>query len=298
MRRLVLSLTLAVAVLLAPLMAEAQTAPAGKKKGSGVRLSVRRAENDDGRVVERLRYDVPPGTRVEERIIIHNVGTEEANLGLYTHDLVGGRDGSVDGPRKDTPAKGMGTWLSVSKDKLTLAPGRSEIVTLTMQVPADATVGDHFGFFFIEFLTKEDMQVGATSDDGKASAALSVVTRLGIPVTERVPGELKQGIELVTPAKHYGDEELAVEFGVKNTGNVLTYIDGTWKLTAPNGQVVMEEAKGEWGPVLPGNQLSRFLSIRTDQPLPRGEYTLSIDLQHGSREERQGAKQDFKLTLP
>lgn len=298
MRRLLLSLTLGLAVLIAPLVAEAQAPATGKKKGSGVRLSIRKAENDDGRVVERLRYDVAPGTRVQERLIIHNVGSEQANLGLYTHDLVGGRDGSVDGPRKDVAPQGMGRWLNVSQDTLTLDPGRQQIVTLTMEVPPDAAAGDHFGFFFIEFLSKEDLQIGASTQDGKASAAMTVVTRLGIPVSERVPGELKAGIELVQPTKHYGEEELAVEFGVKNTGNVLSYIDGAWTLTAPNGQVVMQDAKAEWGPVLPGNQISRFFSIRTDNPLPRGEYTLNVTLQHGSREERQTSEQSYKLTLP
>lgn len=286
------------AVALAAALLTAMPADAQNDSGRGLKLSVRKANGDDGSFLSRLRYSVPAGTEVEEPLVIQNISpTESAEYAVYVGDLIADGQGGADGTLMGAPSRAMGTWLSVSHDKVVLGPKGKQIVTLRMKVPADASPGDHAGYLFVQRLPRagsEDVQGG----EGKAAAALVIATRLGIPITQRVPGEHRRDLRLLEPAKKYEEEDLRIEYGVENPGNLLEFPDGRWSLKDPAGNVLMEEATSNWGIAVPGGRIVRSIVLPPDRPLVRGEYTLAVDGAYGPPDDRRPLVKEWKIALP
>lgn len=277
---------LAVVALAAPVLAQ-----------GGMRLSVRRVDHG-GEFLSRLRYEVAAGGSVEERIIVQNFGSERSDYVVYATDLFTDGHGNPDGPLIDAEPRAMGRWLSVSPRHLSLGPKQKEIVTLRMEVPAGTPAGDHAGFLFVQKVPPGLDPSTLEPREGRSGAALAISTRLGIPITQRVPGDLRREVSFLEPRKVFEEEDLRVEYGVENPGNLLEYPDGRWVLTGPEGQVVLREETENWGILEPGGRLTRFVVLPADRPLVRGEYRLKVHVDYGPPEDRRTLQQEWPLNLP
>lgn len=106
-------------------------------------------ERADG--LDRNTFQIPlePGSTFEDAVRVYNRTDENLNLEMYATDAEFGLDGSSRvGSRRSEP-KGVGAWISLSEDNVTLPPRGEKIVHFTVFVET-AEPSPKFGAVVVE----------------------------------------------------------------------------------------------------------------------------------------------------
>ncbi|WFR72871.1 hypothetical protein P9209_02965 [Prescottella defluvii] len=123
-------------------------------------------------------------------------------------------------------------WTSVDKQTLSLTPGASAVVTVTITVPADAPVGTQYGVVWVQ--AKDD------------SSGLSTANRVGVrtyPTVVPPSGQTADFAISGLTAERDSKGQVVVVADVRNTGTWALDLDGELNLVGPQGIAV--------GPVYP-----------------------------------------------
>lgn len=212
-----------VGIALAALIAVALPSPAAaldaasapvQTAASAVEWSVVPADADgpDGRV--SLRHVIDPGETVEDAIAVTNLGPEASTFSVVAGDGRLGANGAFDiagGEPEDS-----GAWINVdglSEGGVEIAGGETRILPVTIDVPANATPGDH----------PAGIVVGVSSSDDD----VTVVNRIGVRLHLQVSGEIEPRLEptavetVFEPSLiPFAPGTLRVTVDVVNVGNV------------------------------------------------------------------------------
>src|SRR5439155_18244960 len=87
-----------------------------------------------------------PGTTFRNSVRVRNTGTRRGTALLYAVDATTGQTSGAVYLEHRMPRHGVGAWITLGASSVTLAPGRSQIVPITVHVPAaGARPGDHLG---------------------------------------------------------------------------------------------------------------------------------------------------------
>ncbi|MFF2371495.1 hypothetical protein [Agromyces sp. NPDC058110] len=131
----------------------------------------------DGR--SRVELELDPGRSVTEHLAVRNLGTETVTFALTAADGYFTASGRFNMLASDRPSTGAGTWISIA-DSVTVLPGATAVVPFTVEVPSDATPGDH----------PAGVAASVTSVSDGDGAKVGVESRVGFRVMTRVTGEL------------------------------------------------------------------------------------------------------------
>ncbi len=185
-------------------------------------------------------YTLDPGTEVKDAVEVYNPTAKEKTILLYAADTTPSSEGGFALKQRVEPMSKVGTWITMSKNEIVLAPGQSESVEFTINVPAEGLdVGEHSGGIMIE---EKPVENGTTG--------VKLSTRVGLRVYITIPGDVIKKIDYsffnseITANREYrlpfglgGDKPFmkvpgAYDFklGVVNKGNVSTDIDYVFKV--------------------------------------------------------------------
>lgn len=177
-------------------------------------------------------YAVRPGRRVEDLAVLRNLTSSTQTFELYAADAydtaVGGTFALRARGQRDT---GVGAWVRLATDRVTVPPHGSTLVPFVVDVPADAPPGDHAGG-----IVALDV---AGSSERRGRVRLLVHNGVGIRVLVRVTGPLRPrfhvgSLRLSTsvPALSFldGSSRALVRLPLADTGN--TSLDVTVRLHA------------------------------------------------------------------
>ena len=165
------------------------------------------------------------------------------------------------GPARNPPTSAPGSSFAGGARQLsTIIPGKKAIiVAFTLNVPRQATPGDHTG-----------AMVAAVGVTRKNAAGENVVEnyRIAVPLELRVPGALQAGLQVQSistgfsdPLNPFGTGSATVSYTLTNTGNVRQSATPTVNVTGPFGQTAtVHPAKLPM--ILPGD------SVRVSASLP------------------------------
>ena len=131
-------------------------------------------------------YNLDLGESREDAIIVTNSSAESQTVKLYAVDSVASNQGNFALESEADPRDGIGSWIELLTNLITLDPGESKQVPFIITIPENADVGEHSGGIIIQ-----KAQAGQVSGTGA-----SIVTRVGVRVYETVPGEIVRQIEL------------------------------------------------------------------------------------------------------
>ena len=232
----------------------------------GVTFSVRPANPDPNDSISRayFRPVATPGTSLTETVAVSDDGDAPAALFVYPVDgLTGVTSGTVYANRSD-PRTRAGTWLTASVPSLLLAPHERTTVDVRINVPADATPGDHVAGIAFE---------NARPTTG-AGFAITEVIREVIGVQVRVPGPGQfhlrvDGASFVMPP---AAAEPSLNLRLGDDGNRLGQSLLLVTLHGPHGFV--DSVSRQLDTLLPGDRISYPLGW--PRPLPPGDYTVSV----------------------
>lgn len=273
MRRLLTLIALVAGTLLPAAGAFGTTGTASDPEhtGVGVRLvDAPLSARDDSRARVYIVDHVAPGTVIERRIEISNDTATTARVAVYpaAADLA---DGSFVGLDADTPNE-LSTWTSVSRPRLALPAGDKAMVSVEIDVPADAPPGEQYAVVWAQTTSK------AANGDG-----VTQVSRVGIRIYLSVgPGGEPASdftIESFTAARSDLGSPL-VQAVVRNTGGRALDLSGTLNLTDGPGGLSAGPFPVELGTTVGIGQTAP-VSVELDEQLPNGPWKAEIDITSG-----------------
>ena len=249
LRTIVSAFTVAL-IALAPLGVRAQTVP-------GLQISVQPLI---------VQFAIAPGQQSSAHVIVKNTGTQAARVTANQIDWISNVDGTVKtGKPGLTGNSSLDPFLHLSGNEFTLAPGQTQEMTLTLDLPSmfPSTVGDHWGGYFIR----------ATSAEGPAG---SFGVGANILAYETV-GTPRKHLKLTTMrVEDAGNGNVRLVARMLNDGE--TYVRPQIHLQVAQAGRIVQQRDDSTPAIFAG---SPRLYTRTFSGLTPGSYALALTVDYG-----------------
>lgn len=197
-----------------------------------VTWSVQPANTVDGTRTQ-FEYSTDPGTQVRDFIVVSNLGETAAEFAIYATDATNDVDTGAFGllPSNEAPTD-LGAWITMDVDSITLQPGQESTIPFNLLIPSDATPGDHVAGIVASITTTAESE-GTT---------VNLEQRVGARMYLRVAGDVVSGAEISGVTSSFTPElnpfafgRIAVDYNVRNTGNVRMDVNQEVRITGPFG---------------------------------------------------------------
>ncbi len=255
------------------------TTALAQEQSAGISISPAIVESDK---------TLDPGSTSQYDVTIKNLNASEQTFYLSVKNISDVTDKGAPIFSKNGDEKtGMelSDWVTLSTTQITLPAGVSERVSFTLNVPADATPGSHFGSVFISVDPPEIQQSGAAV--GYQVANIIIV---------RVTGDANEGANIrqfSTDRFFNGSKNVEFSTRIENTGNVLVRPHGPVEITNMLGQktdsFVFNESKNA---VFPG-KIRNYTFTWTGEGTGFGRYEALLSAVYGDA----GAKMTMSSTV-
>ncbi|MFV0309866.1 MAG: DUF916 domain-containing protein [Desertimonas sp.] len=238
-----------------PSVSSAEPAPVAE--ASGLVWSVQPAGGQSsGRAF--LVHDVEPGTRVTDAIWVDNLSSEAVTLDIYAADAFNTDDGALDVGTGREPASEVGLWTRPEVAVVTIEPGTRVESPVVIDVPLNATPGDHAGGIVASMITRRVDESGA---------AVELETRVGVRVYLRVDGELAPSLTVTDMRMDWSvgldptDGSLTVAYTVRNDGNVRLGAEQYLEVLGPFDWLLGQPELAVLDEILPGSEVRQEVSL-------------------------------------
>lgn len=207
---------------------------------------------DEPRSQSIFIHTIKPTQVINEKVVVTNRSDNARTIVVYPVDAIPTNTGSISCKQRVEKLEDAGGWIVLAKNELTLPPGASDIIDMTITAPEKADVGEHNACIAIE----------AKDDEGEVSGNLRIRTRSAIRVALTIPGELRRNVAIdsfrVTQPSF---QQQQYEIVLANTGNVSSDTKVEVLLRTVFGGEIYRN--GGTYPVLAGNKLE--LSYQTER---------------------------------
>jgi hypothetical protein len=202
-----------------------------------------------------FRYDASAGDEIAGAVVLRSESDRPESVILRAVDVMTAGTGGLDyGAERPS---GVGTWIDLEDERLTLPAGGTARVPFTVRVPAEATPGDHLAGLVALNRADERRARPEASGDG---FNLRFLPRLAIATWFTVPGPRDPELTLGNVGFDVTPSGAAVTLLLRNTGTSL--------IERTTGRVK----------VLQGERLLVSRSIRLDAFVPNTEVTYRLPL--------------------
>lgn len=224
------------------------------------------AENNQERV--SLRHDLDPGQSVDDQLVLTNHGDTDATFRVYASDGVITEEGQFDIRSASHQPEDSGAWIdfgdSIGPDSLVeVGAGQSTEIDLTINVPEDATPGDHPAGI-----------VAAIGSSEAAAGQLAVESRVGARLHLKVNGEVQPVLSLDNVDSNFRGSwnpfvpgTVETSMTVTNTGNVRLGAVAETTLGGVFGLLESSSEQQTWRELLPGDSIELQLEQQRVWPL-------------------------------
>ncbi|WP_256820412.1 hypothetical protein [Dietzia sp. Die43] len=252
--------------------------------GFGIRIGQVPVElADNPRASTYIVDNVPPGKRMERQIVVSSTMTERATFDLYVGAAHVDDMGYQAEPRGATNA--LTTWSSLDKTEVTLDPGQEEIVTVSVDVPADAPEIEQYAIIWMS--TKADT---ANADAVKAVSRVGIRMYLSVgagdgprpsfSITSLLPIRLAAG-------------SVAIKAILENTGERAVEVSGTLDLTNGPGGLSVPAIDSGGRTIPPGSTGELIIEVPESSTFPAGPWSADVTLDSGYGKETASAEVSF-----
>ena len=224
--------------------------------------------NDIAISPSRLELPMMPGT--EKTIVVNLIYSSDAGKGqptrivAYLGDWAITKEGKVDFYSAGSRPNSASPWLVYSPTEVTVIPGRSHPIRVTVSVPKDAAPGEHITALFVE-PRSDDIKFEQNRKQVRVKFRLAAVFYIMVPTLtrdaslENLKAEATEKALIVTPI-------------LRNKGNTHVRPVYSIKLLDQSGVTVAESPEIESLPVLAGSETEIPLLI--EKALPAGSYSV------------------------
>lgn len=181
-----------------------------------------------------------PGQTVRGAVQVLNVGTVAGSTNLYAVDATTGQtSGAVYRSRRE-PRRGVGAWIKLAQNSVSLAPGQSQVVHFSAQVPAGTSAGQYLGGVVAQRSTAAAKPSPQNDKGGGFKVRIQELNVIAVQVN--VPGVERAKLNLTGIKGGNQPGHQSVLLGIGNSGNVLVKGRGTLKVVSKSGRVVQRSS--------------------------------------------------------
>jgi hypothetical protein len=153
-------------------------------------------------------HTISPGETVNDSVIVSNADSAAITAVVQALDGVNTLDGAYSLIEDAKNNQGVGTWIKLEKNEITIPGNSSKEIKFSISVPANAPVGEQSGG--IVAYAKPDNAVGK----------INLTLRLGTRVYITVPGEVHRDIKIDRFVPQIKGGKLVLVLSAKNASNV------------------------------------------------------------------------------
>jgi hypothetical protein len=232
------------------------------------------ATKPDGRGI--YSFGATPGGQLEDHVAILNYSDQAVTLVIRPVDAVNTPQGGFAAVPINQPSKAVGTWIALPASDLTvsLAPRSDVIVPFLVEVPKNATPGDHFG---VLTATLESSVIS------KSGQHIHLLQTVGTRVFIRVSGPLHPALAVENLRVRYsgtddpvGTGQAVLTYTVVNTGNVALGGKQTVSVSGLFGTKRTATHVAQIQLLLPGNAVNQTVKLTGVIPEIRDSAHVSI----------------------
>ncbi len=162
-----------------------------------------------------FHLELAPGAALDTEAVVSNRGAEPVTLRTYPVDATSDAGGFAM-QDESAPREGVGAWVQLERDAITVPAGAEVRVPIRLEVPAGTRPGDYAGAVIIQ----APPAAGDTSQLGDGTAVrLDVVQRLGVRIYLHVAGEAVTELEAGSIQWQRNGDAIDFTVPISNTGN-------------------------------------------------------------------------------
>jgi hypothetical protein len=217
-----------------------------------------------------------PGEKIKNEIKVTNLSDKDLQIFVDKRNFTAlGEEGGVNLTEEgeDETSYSLASWISVDRDKAAIKSKDTRIFKFTIDVPANAEPGGHFGS--LVFKTQ------AQAQEGRTGAAIG--QEVGALLLVKIAGDIKEEANVASFKAQSGLYEkgpVTFETRTENTGNVHLKPRGTITITNMFGGEVATVQLDERN-VLPG-AIRKVETQWNDDSFRIGRYTATVSMVYGS----------------
>lgn len=212
-----------------------------------------------------------PGTSFTNAVRVANTGTAPGTALLYPVDATTGQTSGAVYLDRTKPRPGVGSWVTLGASSVTLGPGKSAVVPITVDVPATVRPGDHLGGIVAE-------NAAVTQGSGKGALQIRVrhLTIVGVEVQVPGPAAAQVAVTGVRASGRHGYQYVYLH--LTNPAALTTKPTGTLVVSDAGGNQVASRSF-KLDTFLPGTAID-YPVLLPGQALTPGKYRADVEIRY------------------
>ncbi|MCU0311222.1 MAG: DUF916 domain-containing protein [Acidimicrobiales bacterium] len=227
-------------------------------------------------------YNLDPGGSLKDSVTVTNSTDAPITFFLYASDVQENPDGAFALGNPDDPTSDVGAWVELPTDKITVPPQTAANIPFSLNVPTDATPGDHAGGIVA---LNEAVRAGDEGGDPDSNVNVAGRDGVGARIYLRVKGPVEAGLA-VSSVSLSTSSSTGFRFGAPAAGSVSYRIVNTGNVrVSPTATARVEGLFGLGAQTLEPRALPELLpgaSVEITEPVdslpPLGLLTASVDV--------------------
>ncbi|WP_058596113.1 COG1470 family protein [Microbacterium testaceum] len=205
-----------------------------------------------------VELTMDPGTRQEQYLRVTNRGAAAVVFSLSAADGYFTETGRFTMLPVGRSSVDAGTWITLPAS-VSVDPGASVVIPFTVDVPANATPGDHLAGVAAGVFSEQD--------------TVGVESRIGFRVLTRVTGDLALAVSSAATADYqpswnpFLPGRLEVHLSTRNTGNTRLTAQNEIAVTGPLGLAARTTRSDPLPELAPGDERSSTVTVEDVWPL-------------------------------
>lgn len=178
-----------------------------------------------------IEFAVQPGNQAEFVVKLYNEGATKQQLFLDATTFTSGSEEGIPAYDFSVPKEDIATWVKLDPAPIVLEPQGRKEVTITVNVPADAAPGGHYGI--VAFSSKPP-------SSGTDTPQVAITQGIGTLLLVRIEGNVVESATISAFSTAARTNRLPVAFATtyQNTGNIHLKPSGELTITSMTKKVV------------------------------------------------------------
>lgn len=198
-----------------------------------------------------FHFSLYPGAALDATAIVTNHTQSPTTLLNYPVDGTSTPQGAFALANQDDPRPGVGGWIHLDEDQITVAGNAELKVNFRISVPAGTPPGDYAGGLIIQ---SPPVQGQTTNVNGDTAVRLDVIQRQGVRIYLNVAGTAVSSLQHGDMSWQQSGDALTFTLPLKNTGNTILHPSAALEVSnwlGANAQLTFDTPES----MLPGSTL-------------------------------------------
>jgi nucleoid-associated protein YgaU len=247
-----------------------QTSSVSAIEGGGIGGVPANPREDNARSKSIFVYKLDRGESIDDAVQVINNTPGPKTLQIYAVDAQVASGGAFACAQKVEKPIAAGSWIDISEDEITLAPGSKKNVSFKVTVPNNAVPGEQNGCIVIQDANSEPVDQGN---------GIKLSFRSAIRVAVTVPGEISKDLDFTGfDITELDNDKIRLTAALRNNGNVSLDTNVRTNIKTFFGSLV-RSAGGEF-PVLAESEAQ--FNFEVDQVFWGGWYKAQATAEYNS----------------